>query len=164
MKYGIIGWGRACGWMLLGLSQSIFGFQSSLQEQNRRTSCRQSSQQLVRPPGLLPGRAAIVCFYCSNSSLTAFCMAARRRWIFLAAAGTGGTSGYLSRGDDRIWGLAGRRDCSCAAFRAVEPCTEPSGSHPADKYPKRICRRLLRGMQGLCGISAGIRNLSLGQR
>lgn len=23
MKYGIIGWGRACGWMLLGLSQSI---------------------------------------------------------------------------------------------------------------------------------------------
>lgn len=25
MKYGIIGWGRACGWMLLGLSQSIFG-------------------------------------------------------------------------------------------------------------------------------------------
>ena len=52
MKYGIIGWG--------------------LQEQNRRTSCRQSSQQLVRPPGLLPGRAAIVCFYCSNSSLTAF--------------------------------------------------------------------------------------------
>ena len=25
MKYGIIGWGRACGWMLLGLSQSILG-------------------------------------------------------------------------------------------------------------------------------------------
>ena len=23
MKYGIIGWGRACGWMLLGLSQSL---------------------------------------------------------------------------------------------------------------------------------------------
>ena len=66
MKYGIIGWGRACGWMLLGLSQSILWIseqpagQSSLQERNRRTSCRQSSQQCSRPPSLLPGRAAIV--------------------------------------------------------------------------------------------------------
>ena len=58
-----------------------------------------------------------------------------RRWIFLAATGTGGTPGYLSRGHDRIWGLAGSRDCSCAAFRTVEPCTEPSGSHHADEHP-----------------------------
>ncbi|MFR6590640.1 MAG: glycoside hydrolase family 88 protein [Gallintestinimicrobium sp.] len=41
--------GRACGWMLLGLSQSICGFQSSLQEQNRQWLSRAVSSLSVLP-------------------------------------------------------------------------------------------------------------------
>ncbi len=62
MKYGIIGWEEPAAGCCLDCPRAFCGFQSSLQEQNRQTSRRQGRRQLVRPPGLLPGRAAIVCF------------------------------------------------------------------------------------------------------
>lgn len=45
MKYGIIGWGRACGWMLLGLSQSIFWIseQPAGAEQTNKLQAEQSA-------------------------------------------------------------------------------------------------------------------------
>ncbi len=76
-KYGIIGWGRACGWMLLGLSQSIsVDFRSSLQEQNRRTR-RQAcisgqAAGAVQPFPVCCREGCNRLLYCSNSSLTAF--------------------------------------------------------------------------------------------
>ena len=45
MKYGIIGWGRACGWMLLGLSQSILWIseQPAGAEQTNKLQAEQSA-------------------------------------------------------------------------------------------------------------------------
>ena len=44
-KYGIIGWGRACGWMLLGLSQSILWIseQPAGAEQTNKLQAEQSA-------------------------------------------------------------------------------------------------------------------------
>ena len=68
-KHGIIGWGRACGWMLLGLSQSIFvDFRNSLQEQNNEQAggeaCRKNGQAAgsAAVSSVCARRAAIVCF------------------------------------------------------------------------------------------------------
>lgn len=50
MKYGIIGWGRACGWMLLGLSQSILWIseQPAGAEQAEQSAACPSSQSVAR--------------------------------------------------------------------------------------------------------------------
>lgn len=39
MKYGIIGWGRACGWMLLGLSQSILWISEQPSDSSTAACC-----------------------------------------------------------------------------------------------------------------------------
>ena len=51
MKYGIIGWGRACGWMLLGLSQSILWIseQPAGAEQADKLQAEQSAVQSSSP-------------------------------------------------------------------------------------------------------------------
>lgn len=48
MKYGIIGWGRACGWMLLGLSQSILWI-SEQPAGAEQTNKLQAEQPAVQP-------------------------------------------------------------------------------------------------------------------
>lgn len=55
MKYGIIGWGRACGWMLLGLSQSILwisgqpaGAEQADKLQAEQSAAQPSSQSVAR--------------------------------------------------------------------------------------------------------------------
>ena len=55
MKYGIIGWGRACGWMLLGLSQSILwiseqpaGAEQADKLQAEQPAAQPSSQSVAR--------------------------------------------------------------------------------------------------------------------
>ena len=50
MKYGIIGWGRACGWMLLGLSQSILWIseQPAGAEQAEQSAACPSSRSVAR--------------------------------------------------------------------------------------------------------------------
>ena len=50
MKYGIIGWGRACGWMLLGLSQSILWIseQPAGAEQAEQSAACPSSRSVTR--------------------------------------------------------------------------------------------------------------------
>lgn len=55
MKYGIIGWGRACGWMLLGLSQSILwiseqpaGAEQADKLQAEQSAVQPSSQSVAR--------------------------------------------------------------------------------------------------------------------
>ena len=48
MKYGIIGWGRACGWMLLGLSQSILWI--SEQPAGAEQADKQQSEQSAAQP------------------------------------------------------------------------------------------------------------------
>ena len=54
-KYGIIGWGRACGWMLLGLSQSILwiseqpaGAEQADKLQAEQSAVQPSSQSVAR--------------------------------------------------------------------------------------------------------------------
>ena len=49
-KYGIIGWGRACGWMLLGLSQSILWIseQPAGAEQAEQSAACPSSRSVAR--------------------------------------------------------------------------------------------------------------------
>ena len=55
MKYGIIGWGRACGWMLLGLSQSILwlseqpaGAEQADEQQTEQSAAQRSFQSVAR--------------------------------------------------------------------------------------------------------------------
>lgn len=50
MKYGIIGWGRACGWMLLGLSQGILWIseQPAGAEQAEQSAACPSSRSVAR--------------------------------------------------------------------------------------------------------------------
>lgn len=55
MKYGIIGWGRACGWMLLGLSQSLLwiseqpaGAEQADKLQAEQPAAQPSSQSVAR--------------------------------------------------------------------------------------------------------------------
>ena len=55
MKYGIIGWGRACGWMLLGLSQSILwiseqpaGAEQADEQQSEQSAAQRSFQSAAR--------------------------------------------------------------------------------------------------------------------
>lgn len=55
MKYGIIGWGRACGWMLLGLSQSILwlseqpaGAEQADKQQAEQSAAQPSFQSVAR--------------------------------------------------------------------------------------------------------------------
>lgn len=55
MKYGIIGWGRACGWMLLGLSQSILwlseqpaGAEQADEQQSEQSAAQRSFQSSAR--------------------------------------------------------------------------------------------------------------------
>lgn len=58
MKYGIIGWGRACGWMLLGLSQSILWLleqpagaeQSDKQQTGKSAGAEQADRQQTGKP------------------------------------------------------------------------------------------------------------------